>query len=103
MTFGVCFLKTECSKLCRSNIDSKNKTVSTPLPLKQSSLQQVRKEDILANHIPSSVIGTVASAIAEYYYSHSTLNALFMSAGAPGDVPEGNCEKKSMDLSLIHI
>lgn len=97
MTFGVCFLKMECSILCRSNIDSKNKTVSTPFSLKQSSLQQVRKEDILANRIPSSVIGTVASAIAEYYYSHSTLDALFMSAGAPGDVPEGNCEKKSMD------
>lgn len=44
--------------------------------------------------IPSSVIGAVASVIAAYYYSHSTLNTLFMEAGAPGNPPEGNCEKK---------
>lgn len=44
--------------------------------------------------IPNSVIGAVASVIAEDYYSHSKLNMLFMEAGAPGEVPEGNCEQK---------
>lgn len=44
--------------------------------------------------IPNSVIGSVSSVIAADYYSHSKLNALFMESGAPGDVPEGNCEKK---------
>lgn len=44
--------------------------------------------------IPNSVIGAVSSVIAEHYHSHSKLEALFMEAGAPGEVPEGNCEKK---------
>ncbi|MFC0244228.1 abortive infection family protein [Falsochrobactrum ovis] len=44
--------------------------------------------------IPNSVIGTVSSVLGNYYYSHSKLNSLFMESGAPGDVPEGNCETK---------
>ena len=48
----------------------------------------------MANKIPNSVIGAVSSVIAEYYYSHSTLNSLFMESGAPGNVPDGNCETK---------
>ncbi|WP_213765507.1 hypothetical protein [Caballeronia sp. dw_19] len=44
--------------------------------------------------ILNSVIGAVSSVLAEYYYSHSALNSLFMESGAPGDVPEGNCETK---------
>lgn len=48
----------------------------------------------MSSNIPNSAIGAVASVIAEYYYSHSTLDALFMESGAPGDPPEGNCEKK---------
>jgi hypothetical protein len=48
----------------------------------------------VANKIPNSVIGAVASVIGAYYYSHSTLNSLFMESGAPGDVPAGNCETK---------
>lgn len=44
--------------------------------------------------IPNSVIGAVSSVIAADYYSHSKLNTLFMESGAPGDVPEGNCEIK---------
>lgn len=48
----------------------------------------------MTNNIPSSVIGVVSSVIASYYYSHSKLNILFMSAGAPGEAPEGNCETK---------
>jgi hypothetical protein len=48
----------------------------------------------VANKIPNSVIGAVSSVIAAHYYSHSKLNALFMECGAPGDVPEGNCEAK---------
>ena len=48
----------------------------------------------MAHKIPNSVIGAVSSVIAAYYYSHSKLNALFMECGAPGNVPEGNCEAK---------
>jgi len=48
----------------------------------------------VSQNIPNSVIGAVSSVIAAYYFSHSTLNSLFMEAGAPGDAPEGNCEKK---------
>lgn len=44
--------------------------------------------------IPNSVIGAVSNVIAAHYFSHSKLNSLFMEAGAPGDVPEGNCETK---------
>lgn len=44
--------------------------------------------------IPNSVIGAVASVIADHYYSHSTLNSLFMESGAPGDVPPGNLVDK---------
>ncbi len=48
----------------------------------------------MSGKIPNSVIGSVASVIAEHYYSHSKLETLFMESGAPGEVPEGNCEKK---------
>jgi len=48
----------------------------------------------MTNKIPNSVIGAVSSVLAEYHYSHSTLNSLFMESGAPGGVPEGNCETK---------
>jgi hypothetical protein len=48
----------------------------------------------LESNIPNSVIGAVATVIAAHHYSHSTLNSLFMESGAPGDVPEGNCETK---------
>lgn len=44
--------------------------------------------------IPNSVIGAVADVLADYYYSHSKLNTLFMESGAPGDPPEGNCVTK---------
>lgn len=48
----------------------------------------------LGNNIPNSVVGAVSSVIAAHYYSHITLNSLFMESGAPGDVPDGNCETK---------
>lgn len=48
----------------------------------------------MTQKIPNSIIGAVASVIADHYYSHSRLDTLFMESGAPGDVPEGNCEKK---------
>lgn len=47
--------------------------------------------------IPNSVIGVVSTVLAAHYYSHSNLDALFMSAGAPGSPPGGNCERKCMD------
>ena len=48
----------------------------------------------MANKIPNSHVGAVASVIAAHYYSRSKINALFMESGAPGDVPDGNCEAK---------
>lgn len=48
----------------------------------------------MGNKIPNSVIGAVSSVIAQHYHSHSKLDALFMERGAPGDVPDGNCEAK---------
>jgi hypothetical protein len=48
----------------------------------------------MSDIIPNSVIGAVSSVIAAHYYSHRVLNSLFMEAGAPGDVPDGNCETK---------
>jgi hypothetical protein len=48
----------------------------------------------LSQKIPNAVVGAVASVIAKHYYSHSKLDTLFMESGAPGEVPEGNCEKK---------
>lgn len=44
--------------------------------------------------IPNAVIGAVSAVLAAHYYSHSMLNSLFMESGAPGEVPEGNCETK---------
>lgn len=48
----------------------------------------------MSQKIPNSVVGAVASVIADHYYSHSKLDTLFMESGAPGEAPEGNCEKK---------
>ncbi|WP_373019994.1 hypothetical protein [Thiomicrorhabdus sp.] len=48
----------------------------------------------MTNKIPNSVIGAVSTVIADFYYSHSVLNSLFMESGALGDVPKGNCETK---------
>ncbi len=48
----------------------------------------------MVSMIPNSVNGAVASVIGAYYYSHSTLNSLFMESGAPGEVHQGNCETK---------
>jgi Abortive infection C-terminus len=39
--------------------------------------------------IPPSVIGTASPILADAY-THAQLNALFMSAGFPGDAPDGN-------------
>ena len=39
--------------------------------------------------IPPAVIGTVSPILADAY-THAQLNALFMSVGFPGNVPEGN-------------
>lgn len=48
----------------------------------------------MANPIPSSAIGAVASVISQYYFSHSNIDALLMEGGAPGDPPQGNLENK---------
>ncbi|MGF7004537.1 abortive infection family protein [Aminobacter sp. BE322] len=48
----------------------------------------------MTREIPNSVIGAVSSVLAAHYYSHTTLNSLFMESGAPGDVPPGNLETK---------
>lgn len=46
------------------------------------------------NDIPNSCIGAVSDVLAGHYYSHSKINSLFMEAGAPGDVPDGNLVDK---------
>ncbi|MGV3926263.1 hypothetical protein [Citrobacter freundii] len=46
------------------------------------------------NKIPNNVIGAVSSVLSEHYFSHTSLNSLFMESGAPGEVPMGNCETK---------
>jgi hypothetical protein len=43
--------------------------------------------------IPPALIGTTAPVL-DGWYTHSQLNALFMSAGFPGDPPEGNKTEK---------
>ena len=48
-----------------------------------------------SNRIPPAIIGTVAPILAQRY-SHDQLNALFMSAGFPGDIPEGSKPAKVM-------
>jgi hypothetical protein len=46
------------------------------------------------DHGTDSFIG-IASPILAELYTHAQLNALFMAAGFPGDVPEGNKDEKS--------
>jgi hypothetical protein len=48
----------------------------------------------MENKIPNNVIGAVSSVLCEHYFSHASLNSLFIESGAPGDVPMGNCETK---------
>lgn len=65
-----------------------------PVSAMQSTVPYGRRDLPMANKIPNSVIGAVASVVGAYYYSHSKLDTLFMESGAPGDVPDGNCETK---------
>lgn len=44
--------------------------------------------------IPNPVAVVVGQALGSFYFHHQTLEAMFMAAGAPGNVPEGNCVKK---------
>jgi Abortive infection C-terminus len=44
---------------------------------------------------PNSVAIVVGDSIGYYYYHHVSLNRLFAEAGAPGDVPDGNCAEKA--------
>lgn len=44
--------------------------------------------------IPNPVATIVGSALGAYYYSHRDIDMLFFENGAPGDPPEGSCEKK---------
>jgi hypothetical protein len=44
--------------------------------------------------IPHAVCAVVADVIGKYYYNHTQLNTLFYDAGAPGEVPQGNCVDK---------
>lgn len=46
--------------------------------------------------IPPSIIGTAAPILAERY-THSELNSLFMASNFPGEMPEGNKERKCQE------
>lgn len=59
-----------------------------------ASAYDLEEGGAMANSIPNSVIGAVSAVISAHYYSHSTLNSLFMESGAPGDPPDGNCDNK---------
>lgn len=44
--------------------------------------------------IPNAVCAVVAEVIGQHYYSHTRLNTIFYEAGAPGEMPVGNCVDK---------
>ena len=48
------------------------------------------------NDIPRAVSTVVGEVIGSHYYSHAALESLFMEAGAPGDIPDGSCVRKSV-------
>jgi hypothetical protein len=50
------------------------------------------KED--KNRIPNAVCAVVGDVLGTFYFSHTRLNTLFMEAGAPGEIPDGNCVDK---------
>lgn len=47
--------------------------------------------------IPNPIIGAVASIIPKNHNTHTNLETLFIRAGAPGDPPAGNLEKKCVN------
>ncbi len=49
-----------------------------PVSAMQSTVPYGRRDLPMANKIPNSVIGAVASVVGAYYYSHSKLDTLFM-------------------------
>jgi hypothetical protein len=48
------------------------------------------------NKIPNNVIGAVSSVLSEHYFSHTSLNSLFMESGAPGEVPMGTVKPNAV-------
>ena len=44
--------------------------------------------------IPNAICAVVGEVIGQYYFNHTRLNTLFFEAGAPGEVPAGNCVDK---------
>lgn len=44
--------------------------------------------------IPDTVARVVAKELGYYYYSHRSLETLFLEAGAPEEIPEGSCVVK---------
>jgi hypothetical protein len=49
-----------------------------------------------ANDIPRAVCAVVGDVVGSHYFHHATIENLLMEAGAPGDVPEGSCVKKTV-------
>lgn len=47
-----------------------------------------------ARKIPNAVATVVGEVLGSHYYSHRRLETLFADAGAPAEVPEGNCVEK---------
>jgi hypothetical protein len=81
----------------------RRKTTSTKLhrpadfggPLSPSGLRG--DSMMMLTEFPRPLATTVGDVIGGYYYHHHTLNSVFYDAGAVGDVPEGNCQKKVTD------
>jgi hypothetical protein len=51
----------------------------------------------MLTEFPKPLATIVGDVIGDYYYHHRTIDTLFYEAGASGDVPEGNCQRKTTD------
>lgn len=52
---------------------------------------------MMLKEFPRPLATIVGEIIGGYYYHHHSIETLFYEAGASGDVPEGNCQRKTAD------
>src|SRR5690606_39016407 len=52
---------------------------------------------MMLKQFPRPLATIVGEIIGGYYYHHHSIETLFYEAGASGDVPEGNCQRKTAD------
>lgn len=51
----------------------------------------------MLKEIPRPLATIVGEIIGSYYYHHQSIETLFYESGASGEVPEGNCQRKTAD------